>query len=282
MDISILESKSIASLVAIKIVYMMEVDTSSQANGIMNMEVNNRSTRSIEKRPLEVPTPRTEAKKNPETDDSNTPVFINHGAIAWNEGRSQWVGDQSQKLLRMPKDPILSWSATYEDLLSTSNRFSEPIPLSEMVDFLVDTWHIEGMEASGVLCDADVGDCYETGIAQNDLTDTDKDEKSTRSIEKRPLEVPTPRTEAKKNPETDDSNTPVFINHGAIAWNEGRSQWVGDQSQKLQRMPKDPILSWSATYEDLLSTSNRFSEPIPLSEMVDFLVDTWHIEGLFD
>ncbi|KAK9061287.1 hypothetical protein SSX86_018467 [Deinandra increscens subsp. villosa] len=124
---------------------MMEVDTSSQAIGIMTMEVNPRSTRSVEKQSLEVPTPRNEAKKNPETNGSNTTVFINHGAIAWNEGRRRWVADQSQKPRRMPKDPIISWSATYEDLLSTSNSFTEPIPLSEMVDFLVDIWHIEGL-----------------------------------------------------------------------------------------------------------------------------------------
>ncbi|KAI7749864.1 hypothetical protein M8C21_027529 [Ambrosia artemisiifolia] len=124
---------------------MMEVDASSQANGIITMEVNNRSTRSTEKRSLEIPVPRNEAKKNPETSESSTTVFINHGAIAWNEGRRRWVGDQSQKPGRMPKDPIISWSTTYEDLLSTSNKFSEPIPLSEMVDFLVDIWDSEGL-----------------------------------------------------------------------------------------------------------------------------------------
>lgn len=124
----------------------MEVGTaSSRANDIMKMEVNNRSSRSIEKRSIEVSTPRNEAKKNPENSESSTPVFINHAAIAWNEGRRQWIGDQSQKSSKMPKDPVISWSATYEDLLSTSNRFSEPIPLPEMVDFLVDIWHTEGL-----------------------------------------------------------------------------------------------------------------------------------------
>ncbi|KAL4576494.1 hypothetical protein LXL04_012589 [Taraxacum kok-saghyz] len=90
------------------------------------------------------------------------------------------------------------------------------------------------------------------------------------------------RKEAQRIQESNESSTPVFINHAAIAWNEGRRQWIGDQSQKSQRMPKDPVISWSATYEDLLSTTNRFSEPIPLPEMVDFLVDIWHNEGLFD
>ncbi|KAA3481613.1 zinc finger protein [Gossypium australe] len=40
--------------------------------------------------------------------------------------------------------------------------------------------------------------------------------------------------------------------------------------------------SWSTTYEELLSTNEPFSEPIPLPEMVDFLVDIWHDDGLYD
>ncbi|KAG5574762.1 hypothetical protein H5410_054896 [Solanum commersonii] len=39
---------------------------------------------------------------------------------------------------------------------------------------------------------------------------------------------------------------------------------------------------WTTTYEELLSTTDPFSERIPLTEMVDFLVDIWHDEGLFD
>ncbi|GJZ89881.1 peptidase S10, serine carboxypeptidase, alpha/beta hydrolase fold protein [Tanacetum coccineum] len=134
---------------------MMEVDAaSSQANNIRMMEVNNHSSISIEKQPLEVPTSRNEAENNSVNDESSTPVFINHGAIAWNEDRRRWLGDQSQKLERMPKypdTPIISWSTTYEDLLSTNNRFSEPIPLSEMVDFLVDIWHTEGSDGIDML-----------------------------------------------------------------------------------------------------------------------------------
>ncbi|XP_004309586.1 PREDICTED: uncharacterized protein LOC101294816, partial [Fragaria vesca subsp. vesca] len=66
----------------------------------------------------------------------------------------------------------------------------------------------------------------------------------------------------------------------AIDWHESRRKWVGDQ--RLQRKAKDPIISWSTTYEDLLSTNECYPEPIPLTEMVDFLVDIWHDEGLFD
>ncbi|KAL6182806.1 hypothetical protein ACLB2K_044218 [Fragaria x ananassa] len=66
----------------------------------------------------------------------------------------------------------------------------------------------------------------------------------------------------------------------AIDWHESRRKWVGDQ--RLQGKTKDPIISWSTTYEDLLSTNECYPEPIPLTEMVDFLVDIWHDEGLFD
>ncbi|KAK9913171.1 hypothetical protein M0R45_036995 [Rubus argutus] len=77
-----------------------------------------------------------------------------------------------------------------------------------------------------------------------------------------------------------ETKTPVFVNYAAIAWHDSRKKWVGDQ--RVQRMTKDPIISWSTSYEDLLSNNESFPEPIPLTEMVDFLVDIWHDEGLFD
>ncbi|KAJ0101382.1 hypothetical protein Patl1_06028 [Pistacia atlantica] len=42
------------------------------------------------------------------------------------------------------------------------------------------------------------------------------------------------------------------------------------------------ICSWSTAYEELLCNNQPFPEPIPLPEMVDFLVDIWHDQGLFD
>ncbi|XP_071734586.1 uncharacterized protein [Rutidosis leptorrhynchoides] len=119
----------------------MEVDTSSQASNMMVMEVSSRRSRSTQ--PFEVP--RNETKNSPGNNESSTPAFFNQGVIAWNEGRRRWIGDQSQKPQRLSKDPIISWSTTYDDLLSTSKKFTEPIPLSEMVDFLVDIWHNEGL-----------------------------------------------------------------------------------------------------------------------------------------
>lgn len=86
-----------------------------------------------------------------------------------------------------------------------------------------------------------------------------------------------------------DSKTPMengvdasFINHAAEAWADTRRQWVGHQAEVPKKAPREPVISWSTTYDDLLSTSERFPQPIALAEMVDFLVDIWHEEGLYD
>ncbi|EEF32784.1 conserved hypothetical protein [Ricinus communis] len=103
------------------------------------------------------------------------------------------------------------------------------------------------------------------------------------SNEKQYLECPTSTNAGNKPPEKEGSvSTSVFVNHAANAWHESRRKWIGEQSQQSKTMTKDPIISWSTTYEDLLSTNEPFSEPIPLPEMVDFLIDIWQDEGLFD
>lgn len=48
----------------------------------------------------------------------------------------------------------------------------------------------------------------------------------------------------------------------------------------VMHMPVD--CSWNATYESLLGSTKTFAQPIPLGEMVDFLVDGWEQEGLYD
>ncbi|XP_042386425.1 uncharacterized protein LOC121978111 [Zingiber officinale] len=73
-----------------------------------------------------------------------------------------------------------------------------------------------------------------------------------------------------------------FVNQGTIAWNEMRREWLGDNSNKCRKIPSEPSITWFSTYDDLLSTSRPFPQAIPLSEMVDFLVDIWHDEGLYD
>ncbi|CAL2234878.1 unnamed protein product [Prunus armeniaca] len=77
------------------------------------------------------------------------------------------------------------------------------------------------------------------------------------------------------------SNTPEFVNHGLLLWNQTRSQWLANRSQRQTQL-REPRISWNATYESLLSTNKPFRQPIPLPEMIDFLVDIWEQEGLYD
>ncbi|KAH9761809.1 hypothetical protein KPL70_000574 [Citrus sinensis] len=88
------------------------------------------------------------------------------------------------------------------------------------------------------------------------------------------------------------SSNSDFVNHGLILWNQVRMQWIGSsksenrtqQSWESKSSTLDflALSSWPATYESLLGTKNPFPRPIPLSEMVDLLVDVWEHEGLYD
>ncbi|XP_038694608.1 uncharacterized protein LOC119992069 isoform X2 [Tripterygium wilfordii] len=96
---------------------------------------------------------------------------------------------------------------------------------------------------------------------------------------------------------TGSINTPEFVNHGLILWNQTRQQWVGNKKfENRPREVQDPKLnthclsmvtqfwlcSWNATYDSLLGSNKPFPQPIPLAEMVDFLVDVWEQEGMYD
>nr|XP_011459179.1 PREDICTED: uncharacterized protein LOC101311349 isoform X1 [Fragaria vesca subsp. vesca] len=78
------------------------------------------------------------------------------------------------------------------------------------------------------------------------------------------------------------SNTSEFVNHGLLLWNQTRQQWVGNKKSQPRTQLREPTISWNATYDSLLSTNKRFQRPIPLPEMIDFLVDIWEQEGLYD
>ncbi|CAL5397148.1 unnamed protein product [Camellia sinensis] len=78
------------------------------------------------------------------------------------------------------------------------------------------------------------------------------------------------------------SNHSEFVNHGLLLWYQTRLQWIGNKRSKNHGQVREPRLSWNATYESLLSTNKRFTQPIPLSEMVEFLADIWEHEGSCD
>lgn len=79
------------------------------------------------------------------------------------------------------------------------------------------------------------------------------------------------------------SSQSEFVNHGFLLWNQTRLKWIGSKRyENRTRQIQEPRLSWNATYENLLGTSKPFSRPVPLTEMVDFLVDIWEQEGMYD
>ncbi|XP_056843973.1 uncharacterized protein LOC130496157 isoform X2 [Raphanus sativus] len=79
------------------------------------------------------------------------------------------------------------------------------------------------------------------------------------------------------------SNPNEFVNNGLSLWLQTRQQWLANgSSSQTKAKVREPTISWNATYESLLGMNKRFSRPIPLPEMVDFLVDVWEQEGLYD
>lgn len=79
------------------------------------------------------------------------------------------------------------------------------------------------------------------------------------------------------------SNPSEFVNHGHRLWTQTRQQWIGNKTSENQaQQVREPRLSWNATYDSLLVTNKPFPQPIPLTEMVDFLVDIWEQEGMYD
>ncbi|XP_061341006.1 uncharacterized protein LOC133287417 isoform X2 [Gastrolobium bilobum] len=98
---------------------------------------------------------------------------------------------------------------------------------------------------------------------------------------------------------------PEYVNHGLLLWNQTRQQWVGNRRPENQTQAGESrlrflqstlykyqtalqlfslifIKSWNDTYGSLLGTNKHFPQPIPLGEMVDFLVDIWELEGMYD
>ncbi|KAI3512332.1 hypothetical protein L1887_19647 [Cichorium endivia] len=78
------------------------------------------------------------------------------------------------------------------------------------------------------------------------------------------------------------TNPPEFVNRGLLLWNQTRQHWIGDKGSSQRKKGKEPAISWNATYDNLLGTNKPFPKAIPLPEMVNFLVDVWEEEGLYD
>ncbi|GMH15925.1 hypothetical protein Nepgr_017766 [Nepenthes gracilis] len=74
-----------------------------------------------------------------------------------------------------------------------------------------------------------------------------------------------------------------FVNHGLLLWSQTRHCWIGDKKPANGGWHvQEPKLSWNASFDSLLGSNKPFPQPVPLSEMVDFLVDIWEEEGMYD
>ncbi|KAJ8557864.1 hypothetical protein K7X08_004630 [Anisodus acutangulus] len=70
--------------------------------------------------------------------------------------------------------------------------------------------------------------------------------------------------------------------HSLLLWNQTRQQWCGNKTPQKRASVREPKLSLDTSYETLLGTNKLFPRAISLPEMVDFLVDVWEQEGLYD
>ncbi|KAK9229370.1 hypothetical protein WN944_022332 [Citrus x changshan-huyou] len=83
-------------------------------------------------------------------------------------------------------------------------------------------------------------------------------------------------------PDTNVPHTTSWV-AGFLLWNQTRQRWIGNKkAENRTHQVREPKLNWNATYESLLGSNKPFPQPIPLSEMVDFLVDIWEQEGMYD
>ncbi|KAH1067317.1 hypothetical protein J1N35_032304 [Gossypium stocksii] len=83
------------------------------------------------------------------------------------------------------------------------------------------------------------------------------------------------------DPSGSRSHPSEFVNHGLLLWNQTRQQWLGNNKSEKQVQPRQPTISWNTIYESLNGNYKPFPHPIPLPEMVDFLVGVWEQEGLY-
>ncbi|KAE9587579.1 hypothetical protein Lalb_Chr23g0275391 [Lupinus albus] len=82
-----------------------------------------------------------------------------------------------------------------------------------------------------------------------------------------------------------EGNDHEFVNRGLLLWNESRLKWIGSDSPKNQtQQTRETRLNANETYETyetLLGSRRLFPKPVPLSEMVEFLVNVWEQEGMY-
>mmetsp|Transcript_352 Transcript_352/g.645 ORF Transcript_352/g.645 Transcript_352/m.645 type:complete len:84 (+) Transcript_352:56-307(+) len=80
------------------------------------------------------------------------------------------------------------------------------------------------------------------------------------------------------------SKSETFVNEGLLRWEEMRAAWRGG----TQRNPRPDVRAKNVDVDEVIqrvySTSGggKLPEPLPLSQMIDILIDFWEADGLFD
>ncbi|KAL8227011.1 hypothetical protein R6Q57_016843 [Mikania cordata] len=72
------------------------------------------------------------------------------------------------------------------------------------------------------------------------------------------------------------SNPSEFVNRGLLLWNQTRQQWIGAMAPEHNKKTRQSVISWNATYDNLLGSNKPFSRPIPLPGSI-FSIRTWHL-----
>ncbi len=151
-----------------------------------------------------------------------------------------------------------------------------------------------------------------TGSSKNSATDSKTNESSSGRTQPAPPPTPattTSRTEIKVSPKVksnDELGLPSeedFVNHGLQKFDEVRQQWKNGTG--IYAKPSGPDHPLNNIYSERLIRPRRgnsnldadeiqeriFSntpsemvlpEPVPLSQMVDVLLDVWEADGLYD
>ncbi|KAF7817250.1 uncharacterized protein G2W53_031219 [Senna tora] len=70
--------------------------------------------------------------------------------------------------------------------------------------------------------------------------------------------------------------------HCVVVWKQTRQEWIRNRKCESETKVGEGRISYNATYKSLLGTNKPFPQPIPLREMVEFVVDIWEQDGLYE
>lgn len=75
-----------------------------------------------------------------------------------------------------------------------------------------------------------------------------------------------------------------FVNSGLVHFERKRREWLGGRA----RPPRRDVIARAVDVEDVIERifspggSGELTEPVPLGQMIDILIDVWESDGLYD